>query len=876
MIQNPPYIFTYNEFSNVLPAKTSFARDHWGYYNGVTGRSTLIPSTLTINSANLIAFQLGLPGPERNPNPLYTQAFSLASIKYPAGGWTEFQYESNDFDEIQSQVNDHSYFTQTISNSPVSVSATVGYDVVNRRYTSSQTLDLTNEYVSTEAGGGSPAVTLQASFRFSGGTGGNCNDVTGFGPGQMYYTLKDANGAVISQIDPFTLNSCPSANPCKICQNGTPVITFSNTYSLLPGIYTWEAFAGTTGAALKLQDIHATYSWYEMASNGNLAQTNLITAGGGLRVKRIIDHDGVNENNNKVRKYVYHYWADKTSSGVLAEYSYGRRMAKPQYSYFVTGNELNTTALPEGCVTVQYYTMHLTRSSDSNNPLNGSASGAPVGYDQVTELIGENGEFGKRIYQYINNPDYVINYAEPFSGYGLPLRPPYNANLTEPLNGSLINETDYINLKGKYYRAKEVANQYTTVTTNENIIYGAENRISPTHEHGAGCNGLTSSACDGNSITLTYQNMRSEWAYMTSTDEKLFNQLGDEQHFTGTLTNFFYDNPAHLQLTRTESTNSKGEKTTSAFRYPLDFTIPGGANDAFTLGIQNLVNKHLVNTLVEKYVRKQKADATDIGAISYILTSFNSTLPTPSLAYVSMLTAPNTGYVASSISTSGLVKDAAYQPLIYFDNYDAFGNLVQQHKANDVYNSYKWDYNNSLLIAEIPNAAANETAYTSFEADGTGNWTISAVSPNTTYKITGTQSYNIAAGKTISKSGLNSAKSYIVSYWSRNGAINVNGVAATSGLTKNGWTYYQHLLSSTTSVTITGTATIDELRLFPSDAKMTTYTYSPLIGITSVCSANNLIQYYQYDALGRLIQIIDQDGNIIKTIEYHYQNQTGS
>ena len=185
-----------------------------------------------------------------------------------------------------------------------------------------------------------------------------------------------------------------------------------------------------------------------MASNGNLAQTNLITAGGGLRVKRIIDHDGVNENNNKVRKYVYHYWADKTSSGVLAEYSYGRRMAKPQYSYFVTGNELNTTALPEGCVTVQYYTMHLTRSSDSNNPLNGSASGAPVGYDQVTELIAENGEFGKRIYQYINNPDYVINYAEPFSGYGLPLRPPYNANLTEPLNGSLINETDYINLKG--------------------------------------------------------------------------------------------------------------------------------------------------------------------------------------------------------------------------------------------------------------------------------------------------------------------------------------------------------------------------------------------------------------------------------------------
>jgi YD repeat-containing protein len=56
---------------------------------------------------------------------------------------------------------------------------------------------------------------------------------------------------------------------------------------------------------------------------------------------------------------------------------------------------------------------------------------------------------------------------------------------------------------------------------------------------------------------------------------------------------------------------------------------------------------------------------------------------------------------------------------------------------------------------------------------------------------------------------------------------------------------------------------------------MTTYTYSPLIGITSTCSDNNAIQRYDYDAMGRLTRIIDQDGNIIKTAEYHYQNQVG-
>jgi YD repeat-containing protein len=52
---------------------------------------------------------------------------------------------------------------------------------------------------------------------------------------------------------------------------------------------------------------------------------------------------------------------------------------------------------------------------------------------------------------------------------------------------------------------------------------------------------------------------------------------------------------------------------------------------------------------------------------------------------------------------------------------------------------------------------------------------------------------------------------------------------------------------------------------------MTTYTYQPLIGLTSHCGTDNRIQYYEYDGLGRLQDIKDADGNIIKTFEYHYQ-----
>jgi YD repeat-containing protein len=72
-------------------------------------------------------------------------------------------------------------------------------------------------------------------------------------------------------------------------------------------------------------------------------------------------------------------------------------------------------------------------------------------------------------------------------------------------------------------------------------------------------------------------------------------------------------------------------------------------------------------------------------------------------------------------------------------------------------------------------------------------------------------------------------------------------------------------------VTVSGAGSIDELRLYPATAQMTTYTYSPLIGMTTVCDIDNKITYYSYDGFGRLKWIKDQDGNIIKTMQYHFE-----
>lgn len=53
-----------------------------------------------------------------------------------------------------------------------------------------------------------------------------------------------------------------------------------------------------------------------------------------------------------------------------------------------------------------------------------------------------------------------------------------------------------------------------------------------------------------------------------------------------------------------------------------------------------------------------------------------------------------------------------------------------------------------------------------------------------------------------------------------------------------------------------------------SKAMVSTYTYLPLIGITSETDPSGKTVYYEYDALGRLILIRDQNNNIVKKIEY--------
>jgi len=79
------YSFAYNT-SEMLPDKQSYAQDHWGYYNGAIGNTSLLAIPNGIQISN---------GANREVNPAYSSACMLERITYPEGGVTRLFYENN-------------------------------------------------------------------------------------------------------------------------------------------------------------------------------------------------------------------------------------------------------------------------------------------------------------------------------------------------------------------------------------------------------------------------------------------------------------------------------------------------------------------------------------------------------------------------------------------------------------------------------------------------------------------------------------------------------------------------------------------------------------------------------------------------------------
>jgi hypothetical protein len=473
----------------------------------------------------------------------------------------------------------------------------------------------------------------------------------------------------------------------------------------------------------------------------------------------------------------------------------------------------------------------------------GSIQGGTVGYGQVTTLDGPGGSNGYTISTFSCDPATQ-------SGLAVSLVFPYPPNdQKEWRNGLLLNETTFTSAG---IPVKSSRNTYSFVQQDQvqNIAVG----YNTTNQTTCYASQFSNLAC-GTSV-ICYTNTNEEMEHNTAT-EVTYDPTGtDSVVVTKT---FYYDYANDFSPVRDVMVDSKGDTVLNYTRRALELTDINNSIPLAALAITAIDTMQTHNMVGPTIEKEQYHDGTlvDKTLVNYQLNGNNIPL-----------------------EANVMIQDNAnpIETRLYLRKYDGNANLVEQAKSADLRHDYIYDYLSNYPIAECTGADSFAIAYTSFEADGTGNWVINSTIRDATSSLTGSQCYSLSNGS-ITKSGLIGTATYIVSYWSKTGAsYTVTGsTSVLQGKTINingaNWTYFEHTVTGVSSIAISGTGDIDELREYPKGALMMTYTYIPLVGMSGQCDVDNRVTYYFYDGYNRLRYIKDQDGNILKTIQYHYMNQ---
>lgn len=837
----PPYRFEYNE-SYPLPRKDSYARDHWGYFNGQVNNTNFLPNlTNDILSGNVqltdifgnrmpdyvIKYIINSGGANKGMEPIYAQADILTKITYPTGGYSSFNYEPHSY------KNYRTFSASEINNA--------------EGYTYSSLVDM-NTYSSNAQ---SPILYPDANghltlFDFHGGFNRVDQSIDYSNFLNCYVKIwrfdvsnnkTEVKGWQVTS-DRNTFNASNGYQfPSEYIDIGGAVTDRYIVEAYLPDA---DIFTPQNGSLIPKATVSCTFS------SKNTSTFTKESIGGGLRITFIENHNSAGELEQKTI-YKYLQEDESTTSG---------KLMNPIKSFTYLKRILSTEIPQKGDAAGQriYQNVPYAQvSSYSYIPMSQDAQGSIVGYDrvEVIQMDHSGNANGKTVYNYRNTPSEQLQSGSVSFGTSTPNIPHYDNGLLQSekiytASTTLIKETDYT--------YDEIENSKKRFLSLMDVAYGQS-----ASEYLFGrCADPPPQQCVfvcSNDISIGFF-PNGQWhaiSYPLNTKWFVPSSVSEVQHTpTQSLTavkSFHYNSLG--QVVHEEVANSKNQIKSVDYTYPIDVPNPDPV-------VQMMINKNLLD-----YLQGQVTKMNGSVELSRIKNTYAQT-PSGDVQPVQIQQSNNGGAFYDAVSD---IK------------YDSKNNLIQFNKNGDI-TSYIWDYNQNIRIADVLNASYTDVAYTSFEADGMGNWDgINTANIQIGGGISGDNCYN-QNNSSISKSNLDAAKNYVITYWSKTGPFAVSGtltgypkVLGSVQLNGYKWTLYEHIIAGQSTATLSGNGSLDELRLYPKQAQMVTYTYKPLIGLTTQCDANNRITFYEFDALGRLSVVRDQNNNILKKICYNYQGQ---
>lgn len=700
--KKPPYLFYYNAGggSRDVTSMDYYKQDHWGYYNSNPSNSTMIPTiTIKEGTSNRI-----IENANRSPDPDKAKTGMLYKIRYPTGGTTEFEYEPHTYDYMLNEGGDSELSCDIDTyNEHIEI---VNVDEGDGEYFVNGSFEITTKQ----------CVSIDYYLK--------AVDLDFEGEGQSLIKIGNEGGT----WQKFLLSTSDPSN----------VLAGTEKIELEIGTYLIETqIEEHTGVVCEAR-ITVNYNDY---SGANSQAVPVIA--GGLRLKKQTDcpEDG---GNCTSKNYSYileddNIYAAEASRPHVEGFSYtssGMLINTPVYAFDYTlfhrwypdGSQASTTSGFRDCV-------YKTLSSSSNMVLS-RTQGSHIGYSKVTVYEGESGENGKVVNIYTN----VDTYPDGgLVGFPFPPRMDFGNR-----RGLLLEQTFYKTKGDEFVPIKRIKNEYEINNAlnapNKSYVVGIKPGYKKNDPKVLGyANGSTVMKLEP---YLTY----SEWNYMK---KSTISQIDDNGNEISSDTEYHYDNPHHIQLTRLVKENSQGEITTQINKYPQDFT------DHDSGILSSLVQKNKLGSLVESQI-------------------------------------------------------------------------------------WKGDVNNQKLIG------ASVIEYAQF---------YSAVLPKRTYALEINNPVDDYVNRVVSNDLLNDTRFTKNAEYSFDNRSNLLSYEDKSGLPI---TYEWTTIQPTPIARV-----INNLR--------TSYTYDYAFRLTSQTDPNGQTTYYEYDDLGRLIRVRDQEQKIIKTLSYYYR-----
>lgn len=808
------YTFLYN--STQLPSKCSYAIDHWGFYNGRHNNNSYLPIWGVQIPSQASIFYAG--SADREPDNNAAQACILKEIIYPTGGSTKFEYELNDFD-MGNSINSLNTVTGTVAPEFKSHTSTF----LTRRYSGTTN----NETFALEIKPHVGPVTFTVRSQM-----GSIQSGTSVQPEDMFIEIYTAG--VSNYLYRYNL-ATPIAWTSSDANYNYELIQY---LTLPPGNYQIKTQFKSNVLFLNYITIN-----FLQSADINIPSNHSIRLGAGLRIKTITTVTG-ETNTSIVRKYLYRYKKDTNNDGIDEEFSFGRRLFDLDYTnkvytpvcytYPISTDHTTTHTSTGGCTSIHLY---------SNNAI--SSRGSVIGYDQVTELLGETGNNGKSEYYYNNNPSLCLSYdgvswSNEISG----VRPWGAANLINLTNGILKEQRDFKMMSnGQFKIVRKAKKIYESIPIETKV---GIKRVSKVYT-----NALLDVCTFGEDCTWLlsqYPAFQSGLSRLSSESETLYSENLDSLSASITYAyepgNLKHYNP--IKITRTTSDNNQTESSITL--YSSDYAPGVQFIDSLTQAhilipietvnyLENQNGGTIISGHVKTYYPSKKAQLHKELKLN---SDHNTALSTFKFSNKPIGINPTLG-VNETFS-----RDSRYEDM-YSYNFDNNSNVIEILSTKGPVRSYVWDYNNQFVVAEVTNANVNQIYYQGFES-------LVSSQINSIDSKTGKKSWN--GTFTIPIASRPVSGTYIVEYWEK--------------LTTT-WNKKISTIINTIPTSIISSGSIDDIRIYPVNATIKSFSYEPLSGIKSSLDENGEVRYFEYDAFGRLKVIRNSNRDILKVFDVRYK-----